>query len=46
MAFKTTTAGLNTYLKSTSDALILLVHQHEENKKLYPIAKEAKKFKN
>jgi hypothetical protein len=45
IAYKTTTVGLNTYLQSTSDMLLLLVHQHEENKKLYSIAKEAKKFK-
>ena len=44
MAYKTTTVGLNTYLQKTEDALLTLVYQHERNKKLYSVQKEAEKY--
>ena len=44
-AYKSTTIGLETYLRNTDDALLQLVLQHETKKKLYSIHKEAKKFK-
>jgi len=44
MAYKTTTVGLNAYLKTTEDALLVLVHQHEKNKKLFSTAKEARRY--
>ena len=44
LTFKTTTIGLDTYLRSTKDPLLQLVKQHEEGKKLYSIKKEASKF--
>ena len=44
-AYKSTTIGLETYLRNTDDALLQLVLQHETKKKLYSIQKEAEKFK-
>ncbi|KAL9965991.1 hypothetical protein ACROYT_G023995 [Oculina patagonica] len=37
-SYKTTTIGLDTYLKNTDDALIELVQEHDGRKKLYSIA--------
>ena len=45
LTFKTTTIGLDTYLTSTEDPLLLLVKHHEHRKKLFSIKKEAAKFK-
>ena len=44
-AYKSTTIGLETYLRNTDDALLQLVLQHETKKKLYSIQKEAAKFR-
>ena len=43
-AYKSTTIGLETYLRNTDDALVQLVLQHETKKKLYSMQKEAEKF--
>ena len=43
-AYKSTTIGMETYLRNTDDALLQLVLQHE-TKKLYSIQKEAAKFR-
>ncbi|XP_078348127.1 uncharacterized protein LOC144633190 isoform X1 [Oculina patagonica] len=44
-SYKTTTIGLDTYLKNTDDALIKLVQEHDGRKKLYSIQKQAEQFK-
>ena len=44
-AHKSTTIGLETYLRNTDDALLQLVLQHETKKKLCSIQKEAEKFR-
>ena len=36
-SYKTTTIGLDTYLKNTNDALIELVQERDSRKKLYSI---------
>ena len=43
--YKTTTIGLDTYLKNTDDALIKLVQEHDGRKKLYSIQRQAEQFK-
>ena len=45
LVFKTTTVGLNSYLEQTEDPLLKLVYRHENSKKLYSVAKDARKFK-
>ena len=37
--------GLNSYLEQTEDPLLKLVYRHENSKKLYSVAKDARKFK-
>ena len=44
-SYKTTTIGMQKYLTVSNDWMIQLVHQHEENKKLHSIVKEARRFK-
>jgi len=44
-AYKSTTIGLETYLRNTDDALLQLVLQHETKKKRYSTQKEAEKFR-
>ena len=44
LVFKTTTVGLNAYLEQTEDPLLKLVYRHENSKKLYSAAKDARKF--
>ena len=44
-AYKSTTIGMETYLRNTDVALLQLVLQHETKKKLYSIQKEAAKFR-
>ena len=44
-AYKTTTIGMQKYLTVSNDWMIQLVSQHEENKKLHSIVKEARRFK-
>ena len=44
-SYKTTTIGMQKYLTVRNDWMIQLVHQHEENKKLHSIVKEARRFK-
>ena len=41
-AYKTTTVGLETYLKHSEDILLQLVWEHEKRKKLYYIQKGEK----
>ena len=45
MAYRTTTITMSTYLSSTTDWMLKLVHQHQQNKKLHSIIKEARKYK-
>ena len=45
VSYKTTTIGLDTYLKNTDDALIELVQEHDGRKKLYSIQRQAEQFK-
>ena len=42
--YKTTTIGMQRYLTVSNDWRIQLVRQHEENKKLHSIVKEARRF--
>ena len=42
--YKTTTIGLDTYLKNTDDALMKLVQEHDGRKKLYSIQTQAEQF--
>ena len=44
-SYKTTTIGMQKYLTVSNDWMIQLVRQHEENKKLHSIVKEARRFK-
>lgn len=44
-SYKTTTIGLDTYLKNTDDALIELVQEHDGRKKLYSKQRQAEQFK-
>ena len=44
-SYKTTTIGMQEYLTVSNDWMIQLVRQHEENKKLHSIVKEARRFK-
>ena len=44
-SYKTTTIGMQKYLTVSNDWMIQLVRQHEENKKLDSINKEARRFK-
>ena len=44
-SYKTTTIGVQKYLTVGNDWMIQLVGQHEENKKLHSIVKEARRFK-
>jgi len=43
---KTTTVEMEAYLKESEDKLLQAVYQHEKNKKLYSIHKEATKIMN
>ena len=43
--YKTTTIGLDAYLRSSNDRLLHLVQRHDKKKKLYPIQREAEKYK-
>ncbi len=46
LTFKTTNIGLDTYLTSTEDTMILqIVEHHEDRNKIFSIKKEAAKFK-
>ncbi len=45
LTFRTTTIDLDTYLTSTEDPLLQLVEHHQDRKKLFPIKKQAAKFK-
>ena len=44
-SYKTTTIGMQKYQTFSNDWMIQLVRQHEENKKLHSIVKEARRFK-
>ena len=46
LAYKTTTVGLNVYLEQTDHKLLKLYHQHDKNKKLYSVTKDAYKIIN
>ena len=43
--YKTTTIGLETYLREKNETLLRQVYHHEEHKKLYSVQKEAYKFR-
>ena len=45
MVYKTTTAGLNSYLQFSGDRILQAVLQHEKKKKLYSVVKESRNFK-
>ena len=44
-SYKTTTIGMQKYLAVSNNWMIQLVRQHEKNKKLHSIVKEARRFK-
>ena len=44
-SYKTTAIGMQKYLTVSNDWMIQLVRQHEGNKKLHSIVKEARRFK-
>ena len=44
-SYKTTTIGMQKYLKVSNDWMIQLVRQHGKNKKLHLIVKEARRFR-
>ena len=43
--FKTTTIGLDTYLRGKNEKLLRQLYYHEERKKLHSVQKEANKFR-
>ena len=45
MTYKTTTIGLNRYLKSSEDRMLHAVLQYKKKKKLHSVVKESRKFK-
>lgn len=45
LSYKITTIGLQRYPETTEDWMMIYVREHEKNKKLYSVIKEAKKFK-
>ena len=45
MSYKTTTTGLDTYIQNNYDWMIQLVNQHERNKKLHSVTKEAQRYR-
>ena len=45
ISYKTTTIGTQKYLRISNDWMIQLVRQHDENKILHSIVKEARRFK-
>jgi len=44
LAYKTTTIGMSTYFNTSRDWMIELVLQHENQKKLRSVTKEAHKY--
>ena len=46
MAYKTITIAMSTYLSSTTDLILKLVHQHQQTTKLHSIIKEARKYES
>ena len=46
LSLKTSIIGMDTYLKSTNDWMLKLVKTHEENKRMYSITSDAKKYLN
>ncbi len=45
LSYKTTTIGLQRYLETTEDWMMVCVKEHESSKRLYSVMKEANKFK-
>ena len=45
MAYKTTTIGLNSYLRSSGNRTLQAFLQHDKKKKLHSVVKESRKFK-
>ena len=45
MSYKTTVIGLDTYIQNNYDWMIQLVNQHERNKKLHSVTKEAQRYR-
>ena len=44
LTYKTTTIGMEHYLKTTNDRYLKLVYQHEKSKKLHSVAKESQRY--
>lgn len=45
LSYKLTTIGLQRYLETTEDCMMIRVKEYERNKKLYLVIKEANKFR-
>ena len=43
--YKTTTIGLDTYILNNYDWMIQVVNQHERNKKVHSVRKEAQRYR-
>ena len=46
MAYKTTTIAMSMYLSNTTDWMLKLVYQYQQNKKLHSIIKKARKYES
>ena len=46
LSLKTSIIGMDTYLSNTNDWILKLVKEHEENKRMYSITSDAKKYLN
>ena len=46
MAYKTTTTAMSMYLSNTTDWMLNLVHQYQQNKKLHSIIKEDRLYRS
>ena len=46
LSLKTSIIGMNTYLNNTKDWMLKLVKKHEQNKRMYSITTDAKKYFN
>ena len=46
LSIKTSIIGMDTYLNNTNDWILKLVKEHKENKRMYSITSDAKKYLN
>ena len=46
LSLKTSIIGMDTYLNNTNDWMLKLVKKHEENKPMYSITSDVKKYLN